>query len=115
MKALLFVALTLAAACGPGLYNRDVTAVLSGPATVAVGATVAITVRLDYSDGQSLTLGPSHVGTVIWSSSNTARATVDQFGIVTGVSPGAVTITATPTSTTSDGKRTAGTHQLIVQ
>lgn len=105
-----------AAACGPGKNNRDVTAVVTGPATVAVGATVLLTVRLDYSDGDSLTLGPSHAGTVIWTSSNNQVAIVDLFGVVTGVGPGTVTITATPASTTSGtGKRTPGSHSLTVQ
>lgn len=53
--------------------------------------------------GQSIQLGASildnadHVingMTLVWSSSNTARATVDQSGLVKGISAGTVTITA---------------------
>lgn len=113
--------LALAGVCGAGaacetLYSRDVTAVISGPTTVAVGATVLLTVRLEYSDGAFVDLGPSHIGTVVWQSSNTAVATIDQAGVVTGVSKGSVTITATPhPTTTGSGKRTADTHDMTVQ
>jgi len=98
------------------LYSRDVTAVISGPATVTVGATVLLNVRLEYSDGSFVDLGPSHIGTVVWQTSNASIAAVDQAGVVTGVARGAVTITATPhPTTTGTGTRTAGTHQMTVQ
>lgn len=113
--------LAIAAACGAGtacetMYGRDVTAVITGPTTVAVGATVLLSVRLEYSDGSFVDLGPSHIGTVVWQSSNTAVATIDAAGVVTGVARGSVTITATPhPTTTGTGKRNADTHDMTVQ
>jgi uncharacterized protein YjdB len=114
---LYLLAIVLAGAAGcETLYTRDVTAVLTGASTVAVGATTQITCTLEYSDGEKLTLGPSHAGTVLWQTSNADVARVDIFGIVTGIAPGTATITATPSPyTTGTGKRTAGTHQITVQ
>jgi uncharacterized protein YjdB len=104
------------AACTPGLYRRDVAAVVSGPTAVQVGATVQLTVRLEYSDGSVRLLAPSMMASVAWSSSNTAVATVNFQGAVTGVAAGTATITATPaTTSTGTGDRTAGNHTITVQ
>ena len=103
----------LVAGC-EGLYQRDITAVISGPTSVAVGASVLLTVTLEYEGGDSLTLGPGDAGSITWESSNNAVATVDFFGVVTGVAPGTATITATPRSVTTDGKRTPDTHDMTV-
>lgn len=111
-----FAAVVIASSACETLYTRDVTAVLTGSSTVAVGATTPITCTLEYSDGEKLVLGPSHAGAVLWQTSNGDVARVDIFGIVTGIAPGTVTITATPApTTTGSGKRTAGTHQITVQ
>lgn len=109
------LALALFATGCEGIYQRDITAVVSGPSTVAVGASVLLTVTLQYEGGDSLVLGPGDAGSVNWTSSDTAIATVDFFGVVKGVAPGAVTITATPSSLTTDGTRTPGTHAMTVQ
>jgi uncharacterized protein YjdB len=60
------------------------------PATVFVGSTTTLTAIPWDSAGQRL-----YLRTVTWSSSNTARATVNPLGVVSGVSTGTVTITAT--------------------
>ena len=113
-RALLAFAL-LACACTPGMYRRDVTANVSGPTSVQVGATVQLNVTLRYSDGTTLLLSPATSASVEWTTSNPAVATVLR-GAVTGVSPGTVTITATPTlTTTGTGERIPGNHQLTVQ
>jgi hypothetical protein len=76
------------------------------PASVAVGDTIHLTATLRAANGTVVT-GRS----VAWSSSNTALATVDQSGVVTGVAPTppetAVVITAT-----SEGK--SGTARVVV-
>ena len=107
--------LAAAVASCEGAYQRDITATVTGPSTVAVGSTVLLTVRLDYSDGASEILTPATAGAVIWTSSNNAIATVDGFGGVTCVSRGSATITATPSPFSTDGKRTPGTHTITVQ
>lgn len=58
--------------------------------TIRVGATQLLTAQLLDSTGATLT-GP----TVSWSTSAAAVATVSAAGVVTGVTPGSVTITAT--------------------
>ena len=114
-RVCLLVAFAAAASCTPGLYARDVTAIVSGPTTVQAGATVQLNVRLDYSDGATLLLQPSMMGSVEWTSSNAAVATVIR-GAVTGVAAGSVTITATPSVTsTGTGERIPGNHQMTVQ
>jgi len=110
----LLAAIVSAAGC-EGIYQRDVRAVVTGPATVAVGASVLLNVTLEYEDGRKDPLGPAGAGSVIWSTSSSAIATVDVFGVVTGVAKGSVTITATPSPFVTDGKRTPGTHNMSVQ
>jgi hypothetical protein len=114
LLTLLFVAASLA--CTPGLYKRDVTATVTGPAKVAVGESVLLAATLEYSDGSSWGPSPSVNASVAWASSDTARASVDaSTGRVTGVAPGEVTITATPSATTTGtGRRLAGTLRLTV-
>lgn len=109
-------AVILLAACTPGQFRRDVTAIVSGPTSVAVGSTVQLNVRLDYSDGFTRLLSPTMMNSVEWTSSNTAVASVSFQGIVTGVGPGSATITATPALiTTPSGDRIPGTHTISVE
>ena len=64
-------------------------AVAPSPATVRVGETVKLDATPRAADGSALT------GRVVqWSSSNESRAIVSSSGLVRGVSPGGVTITA---------------------
>ena len=114
-RILLLLSLVASAAGCESIYERDVTVTVTGPTTIAVGATVLLTAKLDYSNGVSETIGPSTAGSVIWSSSNTAIATVDVFGAVTGVAKGTVTITCTASPFLTDGKRTPGTLDITVQ
>jgi uncharacterized protein YjdB len=65
-------------------------AVSPSAATVTVGTTTTLTATPRDSAGQ-----PLYLRVATWSSSNSARATVNASGVVTGVSAGAVTITAT--------------------
>jgi uncharacterized protein YjdB len=106
--------IAIAGAGCKSIYDRDVTAVVTGPATVQVGATVVLSVTLEYSRGAAEVIGPSQAAFVMWSSSDITIATVDVFGGVTGIAPGSVTITATPAPGNVDGSRTPGTHAMTV-
>jgi len=64
--------------------------VTPNPALVAVGKTQAFTALAVLSDGSTKNL----TNQVTWSSSRVEIATVDAAGVVTGVAPGDVTITA---------------------
>ncbi len=58
---------------------------ISGADTVKVGETTTLTYQLTPSNA---------TGTVVWTSSDTTKATVNANGVVTGVAEGEVTITA---------------------
>ncbi len=76
--------------------------VTPSPATVQAGQTVQLTATPLDAGGNPLS------GRVVtWSSNNTAAATVNSSGLVTGVAPGSATITAT-----SEGK--SGTSAVTV-
>lgn len=86
------VELTLTASDTPPTITRAANVAATGvsvaptTATVAVGATTTL----------AATKAPTNAsGTVVWSSSDTSVATVDQSGVVTGVADGTATITAT--------------------
>jgi len=59
-------------------------------ATIAAGATVALSATVKDAQGNVMT-----GQTVTWTSSNTAVATVNSSGVVTGIAAGSATITAT--------------------
>ena len=102
--------------CTPGMYSRDVTAVVSGPTSVQVGASVQLNVRLEFSDGSVRLLSPTMMASVEWTTSNASVASVNFQGSVTGVAAGTATITATPSTTsTGTGDRIAGTHTIEVR
>src|SRR5439155_14995989 len=71
-------------------------------ASVQAGQTVQLTATPRDGNGT-----PLSARTVTWSSSNTALATVSNSGLVSGVTPGTATITAT-----SEGK--SGTSSVTV-
>lgn len=77
---------------------RPVASVVVTPAVVSLqtGTTTTLQARAVDSDGNTL-----NGRTVTWSSSNTAIATVNGSGVVTGVAPGAAVVTAT-----SEGRST---------
>jgi uncharacterized protein YjdB len=109
LVVLVFISLT---ACE---YSRDVTALVTGPASVRVGEVSQLVVTLMYSDGTSNPLRPSQFGGVTLESSNTRVLTVSAAGEVHGIAPGTATVTATPSVTsTGTGKRTAGTIAISV-
>jgi uncharacterized protein YjdB len=76
--------------------------VTPNPATVPVDSTLQLTAAVEDADGNQLS-GRA----VAWSSNAVAQATVDANGLVTGVTEGAVTITAI-----SEGK--TGTSSITV-
>lgn len=109
--ALLFTSL---AACGRE-YGRDVTAQVTGPATVRVGEVIQLAVTLAFSDGTSNLVQPSQTSSVDLESSNTSVLTVSVAGQVRGIAPGTAIVKATPSVTsTGTGKRTAGTIAITV-
>ncbi len=81
----------LGVGCHGFFVNPTLTALAVGPeATINQGTTVQMTAVGTYNDGtqQTVTSG------LFWSSSATNIATIDTGGLVTGVSPGDATITA---------------------
>lgn len=74
-----------------GAAEAEVEAAAAAEATIYVGGTVQFLAIGHYSDGSVEDLTDQ----IVWSSSNSAVATVSSTGLVTGVSPGVVTITAT--------------------
>lgn len=78
-------------------------AIVPNPATVAVGATVAVTAVGAYSDGSVKNLTQS----VTWSSSRPDIAVVDVNGVVTGVALGDATVTALGTDPSASVKGSA--------
>lgn len=82
---------TLSASAGITVVNDVVVSSVTVSATsttVNVNGNLTLTGTVTMSDG-------SKNANVSWASSNTAMATVDQNGVVTGISAGPVTITAT--------------------
>jgi uncharacterized protein YjdB len=69
---------------------------ITGP-QLAIGGSGQFTATANFSDGTTLNVSASST----WTSSNTAVATVSATGLVTGVSDGGVTITATYLGTSS--------------
>ena len=68
---------------------------VSGSSAVAVGAVIQLTAAVTMSDESA------YDGTVTWKSSDSAVATVDASGILTGVAEGNVAITASAGGVTS--------------
>lgn len=62
--------------------------------TVQLDATILTEVELKPADATTNGLGSSEGMTILWSSSDKSIATVDANGVVTGIAPGTVTITA---------------------
>ncbi len=82
------------AGCSGFFINPSISSVYITPAAATISAnnTQQLTATATYSDGSQGTLTGDTVG---WSSSNTSVATVSNGGLVTGVSTGSATITAT--------------------
>jgi hypothetical protein len=75
--------------CNGFFINPTLTSIAVGPqASIQQGATVQESAVGTYSDGTTQTLS-----NVFWSSSMTSVATISSAGLVTGLSPGQVTIT----------------------
>lgn len=92
------------------LFAQVLTSVSVAPATssIAVGATQQLTAAPLDQVGNPFTAAPA---TVTWSSDNTAVATVDAAGLVTGVSAGSAIITA---SAISGATTVTGTAAITV-
>ncbi len=81
--------LTVQSAAAPIATLRSV-AVAPSSATINAGSTQLLTATATYSDGTITDVSSS----ASWDSSNTAVATINSGGVVTGVSAGAATVTA---------------------
>lgn len=118
--ALAGVLLLTLVACTPSEYKRDVTAEVQGPSQIGVREKVFLEVRLSYSDGSVFPTEPWYNSSAnfmaVWVSSDSARTTVDRAtGLLTGVTPGEVVITATPGSIlTGTGRLVLGTIRITV-
>lgn len=93
--ALSLLAVVACVNCGDDSSGNQVDPLLSsvtvnGSDTVAAGATTQLTATASYTDGTSSNV--TNIST--WSSSNLAVATVSPQGLVSGVTPGSVTVTA---------------------
>jgi hypothetical protein len=76
--------------CNGFFVNPTLTGITVGPAaTINTGSTVQMTAVGTYNDGSTNTLGSG----VNWSSGTTSVATVNNAGLVTGVSSGTSSIT----------------------
>jgi trimeric autotransporter adhesin len=75
-----------------GCVNPTLSSISVTPETPSVqtGKTQQMTATGTYSDGSTKTI----TSTVDWTSSDTSEATVSSTGLVTGVAPGTVTVTA---------------------
>lgn len=103
-KLVAFFNAAAAAAATIGKARPAMTLATAGNATtVAVGATLATTVGKGGSSGA-----------VTYVSSNPARATVNASGVVTGVAPGAVTITANMAEGTGHKKASRSVALTVV-
>jgi hypothetical protein len=122
MHAAVLVLIANLLACTPSEKKREVTAIIEGPDRIAVGESVMVVARLEYSDGSVFLTQPSANEAVDWVSSDPAVATVvsmsgpeRKMGMVTGVAPGDTVITATPSpTTTGTGRRIPGTLRITV-
>jgi hypothetical protein len=74
-----------------GTQGPTLSSIAVAPATVAAGYVRQLTATGAYSDGSTQDIS----GSVSWSSSNDAAATVNSTGLATGTSPGSATVTAT--------------------
>src|SRR4051812_27296331 len=92
--AVFLVLLGACAACASSMRDRDVTAIITGPAQVGVGKTVTLAATLEYSGGKRSLTQPSDA-TIIWASTKEAVATISSAGVVTGIAPGDAVISAT--------------------
>lgn len=83
------------------------------PDTIVVGSSTDVVVIGNYEDD---TQGAMQDSDLNWTSSNPAVATVDANGVVSGVSPGSVTITATlkPGVVSTTGPRTISVTITVV-
>ena len=86
---------TVTTPAAPATPTPTALTVAPATATVAIGATQTLAATVKDQNGAVMT-GQA----VTWSSSNTAVATVNASGVVTGVTAGSATITATSSSKT---------------
>lgn len=103
-----FVALLLATACDNRsavaprsmLFDNTNLSLSSGSVSLKVGQTFQLTIVHTHN-------GQAYTGTAVWSSSNSAVATVSSSGLVTAVAPGSATVSATnPSGEQDDGSAT---------
>ena len=91
-RVAVFVFLIFAVGCTGFFVNPTLNSIAVGPqtATIQQGNTLQMASTGTYSDGSTQSL----TGKSFWSSSDSTTASVNSTGLVTGVSPGTATITA---------------------
>jgi trimeric autotransporter adhesin len=97
-RTLLVASLVLAAACSSSNPSVSLTSIGVTPPdpSIAQDSTVQLTATGTYSDSSTQDV----TSTASWMSSDTSKATVSSAGLVTGVAPGTVTVTASVGSVT---------------
>jgi uncharacterized protein YjdB len=93
-----------------GPSKATITAIVVGGSAPSTGATSQFTATAVYSDGSSVDV----TSLASWTSSNSAVATVSSGGVVTGVAPGAATISATYHSVSGSTTFNVGTTLTVV-
>jgi hypothetical protein len=68
--------------------------VVPSSAVIPVGGTQTFVVTATFSDGSTFTTPPGVKIGLVWTSSSTAVADIDETGLASGIAPGQVTITA---------------------
>ncbi len=103
----------LAAVSSITVLSDTVSTIVLTPANpgVAIGGTQQLTATATYADGSTQDIS----GSVLWSSSQGATATISASGLVTGVSAGTATLTATLTGASyAAGGQVLGSTQVTV-
>jgi trimeric autotransporter adhesin len=104
VAAALFLLVAIASSCNGFFVDPTLTAIAITPATPSVvqSTTQQLTATGSYDDGSVSNI----TSKVVWSSSDSSKVSVSSTGVVTGISPGSATVTAS--SANISGSTTVG-------